>query len=248
MNHTSTVNSVANQVAVLKALSPKYNLPFILGETNSLYNQGRPGLSNTFGAALWVLDFNLYCASQNIKRTHMHMGTNYRYASWQPVSTFITSIGTKAPYYGNMAVAATLGNLKAANVSIANIEMANDTSAAYGIYENNVLKRVSFINMQSYNYSVPNPIERPTQPYQILLTGYEGRTANILRLWANGSDAVTGITWDGWSYNYELDEGRPVKLNNVTTGEKVTIGDGGVLEVDVPWSSAALVSFPPEQF
>jgi hypothetical protein len=52
--------------------------PHIFGETNSLYNQGRPGLSNTFGAALWGIDFNLYSASVNIKRVHMHMGTNYR--------------------------------------------------------------------------------------------------------------------------------------------------------------------------
>lgn len=43
-------------------------LPYILGETNSLYNEGRPGLSNAFGAALWGVDFNLYCASQNITR------------------------------------------------------------------------------------------------------------------------------------------------------------------------------------
>ena len=52
--------------------------PLIFGETNSLYNQGRPGLSNTFGAALWGVDFNLYSASVGFKRVHMHMGTNYR--------------------------------------------------------------------------------------------------------------------------------------------------------------------------
>lgn len=52
--------------------------PLIMGETNSLYNEGKPGLSNSFGAALWGIDFNLYCASVGIKRVHMHMGTNYR--------------------------------------------------------------------------------------------------------------------------------------------------------------------------
>lgn len=53
-------------------------VPLIMGETNSLYNQGKPGLSNSFGAALWGIDFNLYCASVGFKRVHMHMGTNYR--------------------------------------------------------------------------------------------------------------------------------------------------------------------------
>lgn len=54
------------------------SVPLIMGETNSLYNQGKPGLSNSFGAALWGIDFNLYCASVGFKRVHMHMGTNYR--------------------------------------------------------------------------------------------------------------------------------------------------------------------------
>lgn len=52
--------------------------PLVLGETNSLFNEGKPGLSNSFGAALWGIDFNLYCASAGIKRVHMHMGTDYR--------------------------------------------------------------------------------------------------------------------------------------------------------------------------
>lgn len=52
--------------------------PLIFGETNSLYNQGRPGLSNSFGAALWGVNFHLYSASVGIKRVHFHQGTNYR--------------------------------------------------------------------------------------------------------------------------------------------------------------------------
>lgn len=81
MNHTSNVVSVAaqlNESQLLAGLSRSLNpgLPFILGETNSLYNEGAPGLSNSFGAALWGIDFNLYCAANNIQRTHFHQGTN----------------------------------------------------------------------------------------------------------------------------------------------------------------------------
>jgi hypothetical protein len=49
MNHTSTVASIAKQVNESSLLA-KYNLPFILGEANSLSNEGKPGLSNSFGA------------------------------------------------------------------------------------------------------------------------------------------------------------------------------------------------------
>ena len=65
MNHSSNIASVAkllNSSRLLAALpyDKNPNLPFILGEMNSLYNEGKPGLSNSFGAALWGVDFNLW--------------------------------------------------------------------------------------------------------------------------------------------------------------------------------------------
>jgi hypothetical protein len=60
---------------------------------------------------------------------------------------------------------------------------------------------------------------------------------------ANGSDAVTGATFDGYSYNYELDNGKPVLLKNITRGESVKVSRKGDLTVDVPDSSAVLLSF-----
>ena len=80
MNHAVTMASVDAHIVEynkVKAIDPTAP-PLIFGETNSLYNQGRPGLSNTFGAALWGVDFNLYSAGVGFKRVHMHMGTNYR--------------------------------------------------------------------------------------------------------------------------------------------------------------------------
>ena len=81
LNHEVTKASVDAHVSEYNSIvfsSSDSVPPLIFGETNSLYNQGRPGLSNTFGAALWVVDFNLYAASVGFKRVHMHMGTNYR--------------------------------------------------------------------------------------------------------------------------------------------------------------------------
>lgn len=83
MNHTNVVAKAGDQLrewAAIKALGNGLdpNVPYILGEHNSLARQGRPGLSNSFGAALWGVDWNVYLASQNISRSHMHQGTNYR--------------------------------------------------------------------------------------------------------------------------------------------------------------------------
>lgn len=79
LNHTVTTKSVDSHISEYDRIwSNSSSVPLIMGEYNSLYNEGKPGLSNTFGAALWGVDFNLYCASVGFKRVHMHMGTNYR--------------------------------------------------------------------------------------------------------------------------------------------------------------------------
>jgi hypothetical protein len=167
MNHSSTVHSISAHLALRNSLGYT-GIPYILGETNSLYNEGAPGLSNAFGAALWGVDFNLWCASQGIKRTHMHQGTDYRYAAWQPVATNKTTIGTKPPYYGNIAVAAMLGNLAQHSVQISNLPLPSEFESAYAAYENGRLERIAMLNMREYNYtvngtsSIPNP-SRPTR-------------------------------------------------------------------------------------
>ena len=80
MNHTRTTQDVDEQAAEYKRImaTGKGYAPLIFGEMNSLYFQGKPGLSNSFGAALWGVDFNLYSASAGYARVHMHQGTNYR--------------------------------------------------------------------------------------------------------------------------------------------------------------------------
>ena len=251
MNHTAVINSVAKHVGVMTQLEQNglaKGVPYILGEMNSLYHQDKPGLSNSFGAALWGVDFNLYCASQNIRRTHMHQGTDYRYASWQPIETNKTSIGTKAPYYGNVMVAAMLHakqdehDLK---VQVVNLPMPQETESAYAAYVNGKLARIAVINMQQWNYTgtdvEANP--RPSAMYQFQVSEASGKSLSVRRLMANGTDAITGITWNGFSYNYELEGGRPVRLSNVTFDQTVQVDSKGVVQLELPYSSGAILDF-----
>ncbi|KAG9564011.1 glycoside hydrolase family 79 protein, partial [Aureobasidium melanogenum] len=250
MNHTNViakaqaqVNVSRNIAALGENLAPK--VPFILGEHNSLARQGRPGLSNTFGAALWGVDWNLYLASQNISRSHMHQGTNYRYQSWQPIQTNLTSKGTKPPYYGNLAVAAMMAKPSASSVlQITHLEASSQNTSFYTAHINSTLSRILIVDLHTYNTTANNyttEFPRPIVEHEFMLP--KGCTGGeVQRLMANGSDAVTGITWDAKSYAYELDHGKGVRLSNVTCSEKVEADGKGVVKVQVPWSSAAIIN------
>ncbi|KAL9620048.1 MAG: hypothetical protein Q9160_005426 [Pyrenula sp. 1 TL-2023] len=271
LNHTSTTTSAARFLNVSRLLAPLSSqppnpsspapLPFILGETNSLYNEGAPGLSNSFGAALWVIDFNLYCAANNVSRVHMHQGTGYRYGAWNPVESVNgdgvpTTKGTKPPFYGSLFVAAVLGDLVSQEVRVEEIELEGVYEAAYAAYVDERLARVAIVNANEYNYTVNgtlngavNPVPRPTRKYTLSVppactannaTGTG--TIGVQRLTANGSDSITGIAWDGSSYNWELDDGRPVGLANGTTGEVIEVGANGEVGVGVRDSEAVILN------
>lgn len=253
MNHTRIVESISTQVSAATSirnfLTTETNLttfpPYILGETNSLFNEGAPGLSNAFGAALWGVDFALYLASVGIGRVHFHQGTNFRYQSWQPVNTNDTVIGTKAPYYGNIFSAAAV---EGGEVQIVGLPLSEDTESAYAAYMGGKLTRIVVVNLNEYNYTINgtgpglNPIPRPSTTYSFEVGNFHG--AVVRRLTANGSDAITGITFDAVSYNWDLDMGKPVVLDNVTRGETAVLKNG-VVSVDLLDSSAVILDLLP---
>ena len=176
-----------------------------------------------------------------------HQGTNYRYNAWQPVTTNKATQGTKAPYYGSIGTAAVLGNSVVHNIQIANVLLPDAREAAYVIFEDGILARLAVINMMQYNYTNPNgsinTAPRPSKTYNFTFGPTGKSSVRVQRLIANGSDSVTGITMDGRSYNYELDHGRPVILNNVTTGERAAVSADGSVSFDVPWSSMGILTF-----
>ncbi|KAH0600875.1 hypothetical protein MHUMG1_01874 [Metarhizium humberi] len=125
-------------------------------------------------------------------------------------------------------VAAALGDLITSSVSVSPIPMLFDQEAAYAIFERGNLKRLMVINMHGYNMTkdgagtepLPNPPGRMSRGFSFAARNL-ARDVSIReqRLMTNGSDAITGVTFDEWSYNWELDNGKPVRLDNVTTGE-----------------------------
>jgi hypothetical protein len=75
-------------------------LPFRMSEGNSCYNAGKPGVSDTFGSALWAGDFCMQLASMGCAGVNLHGGANGFY------SPIVGSIGTgfvvRPEFYGLM--------------------------------------------------------------------------------------------------------------------------------------------------
>jgi len=228
---------------------PRAQIPFTLDEANSFLNgnDGPPNFLNVFGSALWTVDYMLWCACIGLSRVHMQQGTGFLYNSWEPVQTPTTGISTLPPFYGNIMVATMLGDITKAVPQIVNIPLhdSGDLVSGYACYVGgNQLARVAVIDMHEHN--VTSTVERGHRNYTFSIPSAlniaDGTQVALQRLLAAGSDARYGITWDGWSYAYELDHGHPVKIINVTTNETVRV-NGGLVTVGLEDSSAVILNF-----
>ncbi|KAF2097546.1 hypothetical protein NA57DRAFT_58123 [Rhizodiscina lignyota] len=241
MNHTAIMNNIQGHLNIRSILaSDGFKMPFTIGETNSLFGGGASGTSNTYGAGLWTADYSLWIGSVGIQRVQFHQSYGAAYSAWNPVE--IGSSGppaTLAPYYGKIFAAKFIGsdsNAKIANIPIAGTDGLESMYAAYG---RSGLERIAILNLKLYN-STDSTSTRDSRTYSVQLP-QSNSNVRLERLQAAGADVTSGITFGGYSYDYALGNGKPVKVkssNGVTT-QKVK---GSALSVTVADSEALLVT------
>lgn len=71
--HTSATDNMAAYISSTQ-LAQQKNKPFIMFETNTASCGGFPGLSDSFGAALWGVDWAMYMAAVNFTGALFHVG------------------------------------------------------------------------------------------------------------------------------------------------------------------------------
>ncbi|KAL1981323.1 hypothetical protein VTN96DRAFT_2764 [Rasamsonia emersonii] len=234
MNHTSVVQAVQPHVE-LNIFHQQHGRRYTIGETNSVSGQGSHGVSDVFGSALWLVDYCLYIASQNITRIHLHQGTAYRYASWLPIPVNGTGPLVKPPYYGNIFVAKFLGW---SGPQISNIDLGSDYYSAYAAYEGGKLARLAILNLHQYDPGM-NGTQRPQTSF-VLPNLPDFTAAKVEVLTAPGASSNSSITVAGLSYDYQLGQGRGVQV--AATGTTIESRNGS-FTVDVAASEAVIVSF-----
>jgi len=123
MNHTEIV-SYTSQYKSEATAAHNVGKKYFLGETNSA-TCGGGGISPTFGAALWVIDYVLQGMINGVDRLYFHQGTlgNCQYCFWGQSTV-------NAPFYGAAFVSDFLGN----STKLAMLDDGTGMIAVYGAY------------------------------------------------------------------------------------------------------------------
>ncbi|OCB89325.1 hypothetical protein A7U60_g3526 [Sanghuangporus baumii] len=146
MSHSGIV-SYTSQYAAEAEAAHGVGKSYFLGETNSA-TCGGGGISPTFGAGLWVMDYVLQGALAGVDRLYFHQGTigNCAYCFWSTSSV-------AAPYYGAYFVSEFLGPS-----SPARLVMLDSGSTSLGVYAvfsgiNSAAPRILLYNSAYYSGS-----------------------------------------------------------------------------------------------
>lgn len=217
------------------------NIPYALREMGVVGPIGMDGITNTFGAALWTLNFLLYAATLNISSVQLHMTDNSNASAWQPIEYYGNQPFVRPNYYGVVAFDQAIGPTCQAQVGG---YIFNDAPGDYGgriagysIYQGGTLATIVLINSNPANVSES---DKPTLTFALTLpTQFAGKDLYLAYLTNDGADAQHGTTFDGVSYE-ESGDGTATRVNS--TVSKVTIGSDGSVAVPIRDTQAVVAN------
>ncbi|KAG8713837.1 hypothetical protein FRC09_018268 [Ceratobasidium sp. 395] len=124
--------------------------PLYMLETNTGACGGFPGISDSFGAGLWAVDWALKLATNNFSTTMLHVGGQGDYYNpFTPPPTNQSTFRqwtTGSVYYSTLIVAELFGKSGQAQVVDLNANDGENLTPGYAVYENGVPTRVLLIN------------------------------------------------------------------------------------------------------
>jgi hypothetical protein len=207
----------------LAQYSRTYHLPYRITETNSVYDEGQPGVSDTLGAALWGLELMFQAAAAGAAGINFHGGVHNRRASDDKAYTPIARSGDRyraTPLYYGMLMFA-----QAARGTLIPTHLAPDTSSlkAFAVRAPEGTLRICLIN------------QTVARDERVAIdAGRKFTIASTLRLAGPAIGATAGVTLGGASVD---DFGRWA----APMSEEVRLPHHEMI-VDVPAASASLIS------
>ncbi|EMD34945.1 glycoside hydrolase family 79 protein [Gelatoporia subvermispora B] len=176
--------------------------PLLMFETNTASCGGFPGISDSFGSALWLIDYGLQMAYANFSGALLHIGgQDVSYNPFNPPQTNQSSFQqwTVGPiFYGMLAIAEALGTSNTSQVVDLFQNSNNEFTPGYGIWENGQLARLALINY------ITDPTGQSDYTTTITIGGMQWNEVNatpaLLKVKYLSAESVSvkeNITWAG---------------------------------------------------
>jgi hypothetical protein len=227
-NPTSTIDKLLHTdpklspiLAKLRAASESSGVPYRICEVNSSSGGGRPGVSDTLAAALWVLDFMFTLASSGCAGVNMETGVNQRgfISSYSPIGDDEQGHYWAAPeYYGMLAFAQSGGRVIGCV-----LDAENRNIKAYATQPERDRTVLTLINKESSEAEVV-----------VDATSASFRSGSLIRLSGPSLESKSGVMLGGAGVS-------PDGLWKPAQVEEVG-GTRGKLQVRLPAASAAVVT------
>lgn len=162
------------------AATVEQGLAYILGETGSIACHGAPGVSNTAGAALWVVDYTLFAATIGIGELYYHEGIGFKYNFIQPIALNRSTVDgspldppepphVQPSFYAALLVGSAVssnslsfpwtfahgtlmdpGSSAWASARIVELAVPLDNVSGYAVYDAGILRRAVFVNLDAW--------------------------------------------------------------------------------------------------
>ncbi|KAJ6548770.1 hypothetical protein B0H19DRAFT_1221069 [Mycena capillaripes] len=240
--HTSLLQPYLNSTMFAQSVGK----PFLMFETNTASCGGFLGVSDSFTAALWGLDYALQMAHSNFSGAMFHLGGQnvfYNPFTSPPTnqSTFHQwSIGPL--YYSALVMAEAIGPSNNTQVLNYGVTDLSSYTPIYGIYENGTPVRVAV-----FNY-IDDPSGANTVHAVISIAGTTLPSSVKVKYLAAASVVQKGgYTWAGQTFGQIFEsDGRPMGQEDIQTVNCDTTAN--TCTVDVPAPGFALVFLTDDAF
>ncbi|EIM85606.1 uncharacterized protein STEHIDRAFT_99214 [Stereum hirsutum FP-91666 SS1] len=203
LQHSSTVELGQWEIdGIQYALTNPNPKPVIMDEFNSASCGGLPGISETFGVALWTVDYSLQLASVGYTAAYLHTREpGVTYNIFQPTTS--SEWGTGAPFYAYLPVADAL-SVASGSAVVVDLNIANSTTdpkataAGYAIYDANATNISSVVLFNFANSS--GATENFTLPSSIVSQSGGSTKVTVRYLVAPSVNEDTYIAYGGQTY------------------------------------------------